>query len=221
MPSFSFGIGGRSAVKIEEIKEILRRIDEFISIEVGDTIANHTETLKIYGVSNAINRQEKSILAMRNDELVSIDRDEYAIDNWIKTPEKITKTMTLELPIEEYFKYHPPTTPKRIALHERVNRESLEICKALIEEEQHCTWLCFRDAAILLAIDVCHDETCLTWAKSAIERTIGAYSISNIDTRSTAILMNIQQFRMFLNQGITVVDILPSLKAWGFLNIAI
>jgi hypothetical protein len=115
--------------------------------------------------------------------------------------------MTLELPIEEYFRYHPPTTPERIALHERVNRESLEICKAFIELKNYNEWLAIRDAAILLAIDVCCDETCLAWAKSAIDSVTGVYSMANTEARSTAILMNIQQFRMFLNQGITVHEL--------------
>jgi hypothetical protein len=117
------------------------------------------------------------------------------------------RVKTLELPIEEYFKYHPPTTTIRIALHDRVNRESLEIYKALKTSEHYSHWLCIRDAAMLLAADVCHDETCLSWAKSTIDRLMDAYFIANTDSRSIAILMNIQQFRMFLNQRIVVDEL--------------
>ncbi|WP_310410554.1 hypothetical protein [Chamaesiphon sp. OTE_8_metabat_110] len=115
--------------------------------------------------------------------------------------------MALELPIEEYFKYHPPTTPERIALHDRANLESLTICKSFVESQDYNEWLVFRDAAILLAQDVCQDKTCLDWAKSAVVKALSAYSIANTDSRSTAILMHIQQFRMFLNQGITVDEL--------------
>jgi hypothetical protein len=121
--------------------------------------------------------------------------------------ENLEEVMTLQLPIDEYFKYHPPTTPERIALHDRVNRESLEICKSFIDSQDFNHWLAFRDAAILLAQDVCQDKTCHAWAKSAIVKALGTYSIANIDARSTAILMYIQQFRMFLNQGITVDEL--------------
>jgi hypothetical protein len=116
--------------------------------------------------------------------------------------------MTLELPIEEYFKYHPPTTPERIALHDRVNRESLEICKAFIESKNDIEWLAIRGAAMLLADEVCHDKTCNDWAKSAIEEASKiAASYLNKDIKAEAILMHIQQFRIFLNQGIVVDEL--------------
>lgn len=35
----------------------------------------------------------------------------------------------MNLPIEEYFKYHPPKTQTRIAAHEGVNNAALEFAK--------------------------------------------------------------------------------------------
>lgn len=113
----------------------------------------------------------------------------------------------MQLPIEEYFKYHPPTTPERIALHDRVNKESLEICKAFIESNDYDEWLAFRDAAILLAEAVCCDEICLGWAKAAITNCVLKCWDLAIEYQSTSILMYIQQFRMFLNQGIVVSEL--------------
>jgi hypothetical protein len=36
-----------------------------------------------------------------------------------------------EIPIEEYFKYHPPTTDERIAAHEVVNSHALVFAKTI------------------------------------------------------------------------------------------
>ncbi len=116
----------------------------------------------------------------------------------------------MQLPLEEYFKYHPPTTPERIALHERVNRDSLEICRAFIAATNTVEILAIRDAAILLADEVCHDGTCLDWAKEAIQTAVRCASIDPIGRqghRTTSILMHVQQFRMFLNQGVTVDEL--------------
>lgn len=119
--------------------------------------------------------------------------------------------MTLELPIEEYFKYHPPTTPERIALHDRVNRESLEICKALINadaifSDKEVDRIC--DRAIKLASETCWDEECVTWAIKSIDKARQvAIIIPPEETREADILMHVQQFRMFLNQGITVDEL--------------
>ena len=119
--------------------------------------------------------------------------------------------MTLELPIEEYFRYHPPTTPERIALHERVNRESLEICNALISADaifsnKEIDRIC--DQAIKLASETCWDDECVTWAVKSIDK---AREVAIIcppeETREADILMPVQQFRMFLNQGIRVDEL--------------
>lgn len=36
-----------------------------------------------------------------------------------------------EIPIEEYFRYHPPVTQERIAKHETINQISLEFAKVV------------------------------------------------------------------------------------------
>lgn len=126
--------------------------------------------------------------------------------------------MKLQLPIEEYFKYHPPTTPERIALHERVNQESLTICQGFISSENAVEIFANRDAAILLIENVCCDRICADWAKKAIENAARAASIdptNRNEDRSTSILMHVQQFRMFLNQGITVDELKRQLIAAG------
>lgn len=120
----------------------------------------------------------------------------------------------MQLPIEEYFRYHPPTTPERIALHDRVNRETLEICKAFIESKNDVEVLGIRDAAMLLANKVCLDKTCNDWAEGAIEKASKiAASYLNKDIKTEAILMHVQQFRMFLNQGITVDQLVKKLES--------
>ncbi len=114
----------------------------------------------------------------------------------------------MQLSIEEYFKYHPPTTPERIALHDRVNRDTLEICKAFIASKNDVEALAIRDAAILLADEVCLDLSCNDWAKGSIKEALKiAASYLNKDVKAEAILMHVQQFRMFLNQGITVDEL--------------
>lgn len=72
-----------------DTKEILRRVDEFNAIEVGDTIANAGGSQKIYAVGMTTERQEKSISFLRDDILTSIDRDEYVLNNWVKVPKEI------------------------------------------------------------------------------------------------------------------------------------
>lgn len=117
----------------------------------------------------------------------------------------------MQLPIEEYFKYHPPTTPERIALHDRVNRESLEICKDLIALDPiRCgsdDILKIKDRADKLIVEICVDSSCNNWAFDAIAQAQQAAILATRVGRSTTILMHVQQFRMFLNQGITVDEL--------------
>lgn len=39
--------------------------------------------------------------------------------------------MQQEIPIEEYFKYHPPQTEARVALHGAINESALAFAKAI------------------------------------------------------------------------------------------
>lgn len=73
----------------EEIKEILRRVDEFNSIEVKDAIQRGEDIQIIYHTSLTIATKEKLISFMKNDELVSLDRDTYIFDSWGKVGRQI------------------------------------------------------------------------------------------------------------------------------------
>jgi hypothetical protein len=121
----------------------------------------------------------------------------------------------LSLPIEKYFRYHPPNTPERKALHDRVNQESLELAKALIEisgqaaqSDKPTKWQDYESAwdeqttkARALALAVCKDSTCRAWANTAIEM------ITEYSNDPQGIMMCVQQMRMFLNQGITIDEL--------------
>ena len=50
----------------------------------------------------------------------------------------------MSLPITEYFKYHPPTTPERVAAHNAVNDGALVF--ALIIEENVSNLDCLKQA---------------------------------------------------------------------------
>ncbi len=89
MPSASFRIGSRSAVNLEEIKEVLRRIDEFNAIEVKDVIQCGEESQVIYHTSLTIANQKKLISFMKNDELISLERNTYVLENWQKVGRQI------------------------------------------------------------------------------------------------------------------------------------
>ena len=51
----------------------------------------------------------------------------------------------MSLPIEDYFKYHPPTTPERIAAHNTVNEAALTFAKTVEEnvEDDDCRKMSF------------------------------------------------------------------------------
>jgi hypothetical protein len=67
----------------EDIKEILRRVDEFNAIEVKDVIqVDDEETLVIVHTALTIATKEKLISFMKDDELISLDRDAYVLGNW-------------------------------------------------------------------------------------------------------------------------------------------
>jgi hypothetical protein len=39
--------------------------------------------------------------------------------------------MNSKVPIEEYFKYHPPLTPERVNKHDRINHACLNLAKLI------------------------------------------------------------------------------------------
>lgn len=123
--------------------------------------------------------------------------------------------MNLKFELEDYFKYHPPATPERVAQHSRVNKMTLECCKKLFlaidysDDSLDSSLVamnrrCLSQEAItevLAVIDtIVRDSTCSTWAKNALYSadlyTCGQYK--------EGVLMAMQQCRMFLNQGVTM-----------------
>ena len=123
--------------------------------------------------------------------------------------------MNLKFELEEYFKYHPPTTSDRIALHSRINKMALECCKELFEaidgKEEYPDFKvaemnrrCQSQDAItkvLAEIDsIVQDQTCATWAKNALH-SAEVYACGRY---KEGVLMAVQQCRMFLNQGVTM-----------------
>ena len=139
--------------------------------------------------------------------------------------------MGIKVSIEDYFKYHPPTTEIRKKAHEKINAGALSLAKTLIETcikiddlkfsdltqklEKHSLLLFGEKALIdyMLTIkDLVKDETCLSYCFKAGEQLKHAINYAyadedNLKTRVTETLMTIQQIRMFGNQGVTIDDI--------------
>ena len=113
--------------------------------------------------------------------------------------------LILPLPIEEYFRYHPPATEERKANHDCVNQFALDMAIALIQAdftlEAVAAWI--RSARDLVD-QICRDAICQKWALHAVD---GIWSAA-LATDSEAIVMFIQQYRMFLNQGITIDELM-------------
>ncbi len=103
--------------------------------------------------------------------------------------------MNNNLPVEEYFKYHPPITSERIAKHNAVNDAALELAKAL--ELARTAYLEFRKAVAINTTDT-------QWKQHAIA---AMFPISEL-IESGEYLFIIQQARMFANQGITVDELI-------------
>jgi hypothetical protein len=122
-----------------------------------------------------------------------------------------------EIPIEEYFKYHPPQTEERKAAHERIGSITLSLCQRLIELD---TSTGNSDAQIQLIenlrlFELCGEPECRIWIVSAIadlkrflvDRQMGdSQCLTNAQARSE-ILKHIQQIRMFANQGVTLDEL--------------
>jgi hypothetical protein len=113
--------------------------------------------------------------------------------------------MQLKHPLEHYFKYHPATTPERIDLHRRANALAFEACSIMINDSNASE----VDFAVRTVLDTIPkltiDVPCRTWANCAV-RDAGKQAL--VDNHE-AVLMHMQQCRMFLNQGITM-DSLPA-----------
>lgn len=73
----------------ENIKEILRRVDEFSSLDTRNIIAHATiGTHQICHISFKL-RQLIEVSFMAENMLISVNRDEYVLNNWTKIPDVI------------------------------------------------------------------------------------------------------------------------------------
>jgi hypothetical protein len=122
----------------------------------------------------------------------------------------------LQLPIEEYFRYHPPTTGDRILKHEWINTGSFEIAKRLLDLVSGDILITedLRERINELMDLVC-DKTFFNWASRAFDE-----AIEYAENGSTeGVLMSVQQAWMFLNQGIVVDELVLAKKAAELANI--
>ena len=120
-----------------------------------------------------------------------------------------------EISLEEYFKYHPPTTEERKQKHDIINNASLQFAKdpglyswfvGVIRENVHDeqTQRMAIASANLALLLIEHDEESV----APIEEVIQSWwqSISDIPKQELFLYL-VQQSRMFANQGITLDDL--------------
>lgn len=120
---------------------------------------------------------------------------------------KDTQLQINGIALEQYFCYHPPRTDERISKHNLVNELTFEHCRKLLMwcngefSRSDLEWYQSEfDDAIK---DVCRNELCLTWAHDAVSRAYQACVARNAE----AVLMYIQQARMFWNQGVAIDEL--------------
>lgn len=115
--------------------------------------------------------------------------------------------LNLKQSLEEYFEYHPPIKPERIALHNGVNKESLEIFKLFLAANvsDFQTIADIYDQGYLLLEQVCKESTCYRWVLNSLLNCKNS-CVEHIE-REENLFMYIQQYRMFLNQAITIQEL--------------
>jgi len=120
-----------------------------------------------------------------------------------------------DLSLEEYFKYHPPTTEERKQKHNAVNNAALQFAKdptsytrftdIIVENVQdEKTKQMAIASASLAVLFVNHDNE----SEVPIEELIQVWwlSVRSIPKQELFLFL-VQQARMFSNQGITVDDL--------------
>lgn len=118
-----------------------------------------------------------------------------------------TKVAGLKLPLEEYFRYHPPTTQERIDKHDAVNAAALKLAKALVVEgEGEKVWgpiHLARNEFMAIAKRACTGNAYLSWTDNYISEALDARSQHY---KATTVLMSIHVARMIVNQSIAMED---------------
>jgi hypothetical protein len=119
--------------------------------------------------------------------------------------EDISDFLVVDFPIfniGDCFQYHPPKTQERKDAHQSVGDISkLFYDEFIINDSHHIDYHYWSgrwdiiNRAIDFAVCICKEPICLQWAIK---------SIIDISSQPNSILMTIQQYRMFLNQGITI-----------------
>ena len=79
-------------LSVEDIKKILRKVDEFNSLDTGDTIVHSTiGSHRICRVRFTL-RQLDLISFMSENELINLDRNAYITGSWAKVPKEYSPT---------------------------------------------------------------------------------------------------------------------------------
>lgn len=105
--------------------------------------------------------------------------------------------------LSNYFKYHPPLTEKRKLAHDAANKLCLTACQDLFEARDLVIVETICDGLSQSLLKLTDDVICQRWIQRSIDLLIPAA----IGGDEEAILMYVQQARMFANQGITVDEL--------------
>ena len=106
--------------------------------------------------------------------------------------------------LAEYFKYHPPLTQERKDAHERVNRLCLTACEDFFGANSVGDVQQIYSAFHEEIVGVTKNKLCQKWILNTLEQLLISASLKRSDE---SIMMNIQQIRMFANQGITIDEL--------------
>lgn len=122
----------------------------------------------------------------------------------------------LEVPLEEYFRYHPPQSKERIAKHDAINKAALGFAKATLKPAGFSESMAIDNAeywfdrCCATALEVCSSG----WLQ---ENALNEFSCALAEMEdagpSRVIFSHIQQGRMFVNQAITIEEIISGQKA--------
>ena len=115
----------------------------------------------------------------------------------------------LQLPIEEYFCYHPPETQERKAKHDQVNDICLKVARKLTQPFLNNKEIAEGVDMLQALTQTVSDAICIKWATNSIEWAQRFAALGEEE----GVLMSIQQCRMFLNQGITIDELIAKQKS--------